>query len=102
MISALHDTMRVKSQLMVYLANRLDMFDPEMTSLAGGLPHPSVFPFLRADIEILAPTADLTPAAPGQDAASRTVSIQRDGPASQTTLSRAMQYSEFPLNIGVT
>lgn len=70
------------------------MDDPEMTSLAGGLPHPSLFPFLRADIEILAPTTDLAPAAPGQPTAGETISIQRNGSFAQNTLSRAMQYSE--------
>lgn len=74
------------------------MFDPEMTSLAGGLPHPSIFPFLRADIEILSPTADLNPAAAEQAANPEKITIARNGLPSETTLSKALQYSEAGLS----
>lgn len=67
-----------------------------MTSLAGGLPNPSLFPFLKADIEILDANVDLSPADTSrQDAvASHHLRIDRNGSSSDNTLSRAMQYSE--------
>ncbi|KAE9411327.1 PLP-dependent transferase [Gymnopus androsaceus JB14] len=68
------------------------MGEPGMISLAGGLPHPSLFPFGEVNTKIYAPDADLqstgcTPNSPVD------VSIPKyASPSNKNTLSSALQY----------
>ncbi|KAF9059540.1 pyridoxal phosphate-dependent transferase [Rhodocollybia butyracea] len=67
------------------------MNEPGMISLAGGLPHPSLFPFSQVNAQIYAPDADLQ----SDDAASSPINIHvpKHASSSQTnTLSAALQY----------
>lgn len=82
------------------------MSEPGMTSLAGGLPNPSLFPFVKADIEILDPGSSLSPddATKSGHAGPETtyhLLLDRYGDPSQNTLSKAMQYSKRSVYTGV-
>lgn len=68
------------------------MSEPGMISLAGGLPHASLFPYssLKVDAfrsDTYVDPEDLTP--PNLEV----LSLNRNGKASENTLSKAMQYT---------
>ena len=70
----------------------LDMGEPGMVSLAGGLPHASLFPYASLSGEIFRSDTFVDPDDPTLPSLQR-ISLHRDGPATANTLSKAMQYT---------
>ncbi|KAF5341482.1 hypothetical protein D9758_013938 [Tetrapyrgos nigripes] len=70
------------------------MREPGMISLAGGLPHPSLFPYTSLQLQVYAPETDLTQQQ-RQDASSSPMDIsilKHPSPGHPNNLSAALQY----------
>lgn len=66
-----------------------------MTSLAGGLPHPSLFPFKHADIEVFDAHAPVDPQETSPNVENtHHIHLSQFGSQTENTLSKAMQYSQ--------
>ncbi|KAL7422505.1 Aromatic/aminoadipate aminotransferase 1 [Cryptotrichosporon argae] len=68
------------------------MFIPNMISLAGGLPHPSLFPFHSISASTYPASTVIDPASPTAPAAAETLTVSRDV-ASAYPIPTLLQYS---------
>lgn len=70
------------------------MDNPGMISLAGGLPHPSLFPYAGLEVDVYSPEADLKSLVSSDFVR---LSVPKYGDENQVDLSRSLQYCIFAL-----